>query len=464
MSKNKKEQKLWGGRFLRSTSPQVEAFTHSLSVDQRLAKQDLLGSIAHAQMLGKTAIIPRSDARRIVEGLKSLLRDLDRGKLDLDQNSEDIHTALQNALERRIGKAAQRLHTARSRNDQIVTDLRLYCKEQIQLQQAQILKLQQTILGQAQRAGLLVLPGYTHLRHAQPLLAAHLFLSYAAALQRDWERLEAAYRHTDELPLGSGALTGSGLATNRKLIAQRLGFSGIMENSVDAVTSRDFAGEILSALSLLGVHLSRIAEDLLLWSTSEFGFLRFGEEMLTGSSMMPQKQNPDFLELVRANSARLIGNLTSLLALLKGLPSGYQRDLQLDKEILFDSLDRSEAMLGILAQGISTIRWNPNRISQQLQENALYATDLAEYLVARGVPFSQAHQAVGQLLQFSEQKKKPLRALPLPDWRRFSPAFGADVLRLLDPQASVRQKKSSGSTNPRLVLQAIRRWKIKLGR
>ena len=450
--------------FRRTTSPRVESFTHSLSVDCRLAPQDLRGSIAHAQMLGKTGIIPRSDARRIVEGLRSLLRDLDRGRLALDGNAEDVHTALQNALERRIGKAAQRLHTARSRNDQVATDLRLYCKEQIRLQQGQTWKLQRVILTQAERAGFLILPGYTHLRHAQPVLAAHVLISYVAALQRDRERLDAAYRSSDEMPLGSGALAGSGLPIDRKTVARQLGFSRIMENSVDAVTSRDFAAELLAALSLLSLHLARMAEDLFLWSTSEFGFLRFGEQMLTGSSMMPQKQNPDFLELVRANAARVVGNLNSLLTLLKGLPSGYNRDLQMDKEILFDCLHRVWITQEVLAEGLSSLRWNRTRIAQQLQDDALYATDLAEHLVSRGVPFSEAHRAVGRLLNFSEQKKTPLRSLPLSDWKQFSPAFEAAALRLLNPQASVRQKKSLGSTNPRLVRQAIRRCKARLYR
>ena len=456
--------KLWGGRFRRKTSAQVERFTHSLDVDRRLARQDLLGSIAHAEMLGRSRIIPRSDSRRIVRGLKALLSELDRGRLHLPAGAEDIHTALQAALERKVGQAAQRLHTARSRNDQVVTDLRLYCKERIPKIRSFIRRLQQAILAQAERAGDRVMPGYTHLRHAQPVLIAHLLLSYLEALQRDAARLADGLNRLDELPLGSGALTGTGLAIRRRPVARQLGFSRVAANSMDAVTERDFVAELVSCLALLGVHGSRIAEDLLLWSSAEFGFVVLSERILTGSSMMPQKQNPDFLELVRANAARLVGELCSILTLLKGLPSGYHRDLQLDKEILFGALDRSEAMLVVLAEGFQALRWNPARLEAQLRDESLYATDLAEYLVERGVPFAQAHRSVGRLLAYAEGRGIPIRSLSPSQLRRFSPALGAGALKLLDPSASVRRKRSEGSTRPALVRAAVRRWKRLLRR
>ncbi len=457
-------KKLWGGRFSASTHKAVEKFSHSFSFDRRLARFDLLGSIAHARMLGKTGIIPRSDSEKLVRGLSSLLKAHDQGKLKLDPSAEDVHTAIQTTLARKEGRAAERLHTARSRNDQVVTAFRLYCKSVLAETIGAVTRLQKAILAQAEQAGNLVMPGYTHIRHAQPLTAGHLFVSYVVMLERDKERLTGALQRTDELPLGSGALTGSGLPIDRDYVARELGFARVAENSVDAVTERDFAAETLGAFSILGLHLARIAEDLMLWSTSEFGFIRFGEQMLTGSSMMPQKQNPDFLELTRAGSAKISGDLSAMLALLKGLPSGYQRDLQLDKEIFFGAADRLEGMLAVITAGFGAIRWNRARIAGQLADESLYATDLAEYLVAKGVSFAEAHRAVGKLLTYADREGVSLRALPLKTLRRFSAGFDQSLHKLLDPIGSVRRKKSFGSTNPSLVAKAIRRWKKKLGK
>ena len=452
-------KKLWGGRFTRTTAGLVEKFTHSFNVDRRLARYDLLGSIAHAQMLGTRKIIPAADAKRLVRTLQKMLQEFEQGSLKLDPAAEDVHTAIQQVLERRADTSAQRLHTARSRNDQVVTSLRLLCKEKLLDLQEETRKLQQQILRQAESAGKLTMPGFTHLRHAQPMLAAHLLLSYLEPLERDRQRLADALKRTDEMPLGSGALTGTGLPTDRLVLAKQLGFSRISNNSIDAVTDRDFVAEILFAVSLLGVHLSRIAEELIIFSTEEFGFLHFDERMLTGSSMMPQKQNPDFLELIRANAARLIGNLSAILTLLKGLPSGYQRDLQLDKEILFEGLDKIEQMLAVLTLGFQRIRWNKEKLAAQMKDDALYATDLAEYLVAKGVPFAQAHRSVGQLLAEADRRKSSVRSLPLATFQRCDAAFKADVYRLFDPAVSVARKRSAGSTNPTLVSQTIRRWK-----
>ncbi len=454
------KKKLWGGRFTRPTDRAVERFTHSLSVDRRLARYDLLGSIAHARMLGKTSIIPRKESQQLVRTLQILLSNLERGKLRIDPAAEDIHSAIQSLVEKKAGPAAQRLHTARSRNDQVVTSFRLYCAEEAENLRKSIRSVQKEILHQAEAVQQIILPGYTHLRHAQPVLLSHLLLSYLEMLQRDQDRLCSARCQTmEELPLGSGALAGTGLPIDRRMVARELGFSGLKENSIDAVTDRDFAVELLSALSLLSVHLSRIAEELILWSTAEFGFLRFDERLLTGSSMMPQKQNPDFLELARAGSARIIGNLSAMLTLLKGLPSGYQRDLQLDKEILFEALDRAEGMLAVLSVGFHGIRWNRQAMATQLKDESLYATDLAEYLVAKGVPFAEAHRAVGQLLAHADRTKTSLKNLPLATYRKFSAVFGRDAVRLLDPAASVRRKRSAGSTNPAEVARQIRRWK-----
>ena len=454
------KSKLWGGRFTRATHETIERFTHSLAVDQRLARYDLLGSIAHAKMLGKTGIIPQGDSNALVKALQILLKQLGRGHFKPDPSAEDIHTAIQFALEKKLGSRATVLHTARSRNDQVVTAFRLYCVEQGVNLNGAIRSVQREILRQAERTQDFILPGYTHLRHAQPVLLSHVLLSYMEMLERDRGRLWlTAGRAVYELPLGSGALVGTGLPINQSRVAKELGFLNPKENSIDGVSDRDFVVEFLSALSLLSVHLSRIAEELIIWSTAEFGFLRFDEQVLTGSSMMPQKQNPDFLELTRAGSARIIGNLSAMLTLLKGLPSGYQRDLQLDKEILFEAVDRMEGMLAVLAVGFHGIRWSRQAMAAQLKDESLYATDLAEYLVTKGVPFAQAHRSVGQLLSHADRTKTNLKTMPLAVYRKFSTAFGQDVVRLLDPAVSVQRKRSVGSTNPAQVRRQIRRWK-----
>lgn len=451
--------KLWGGRFSKPTSKTVEKFSHSLNVDGRMAREDLLGSIAHARMLGKSKIIPSKDSAKLVRTLQSMLRQLEQGKLKWNAGAEDIHTAIQSLIEKKAGSAAQRLHSARSRNDQVVTSFRIHTARRAQELERKILTLQKQLLTQARSAGSLAMPGYTHWRHAQPMLVSHLLLSYLEMFQRDRERLVLArISALAELPLGSGALTGSSLPVNRAAVAKELGFAGIKQNSIDGVTDRDFAVELLSAISLLGTHLSRIAEEWILFSTAEFGFLYFDEGMLTGSSMMPQKQNPDFLELIRANSAKLIGSQTSFLALLKGLPSGYQRDLQLDKEILFEALDRAEGMVEVLAAGAAGLRWNKAALSAQLQDDSLYATDLAEYLVQKGLPFAQSHRVVGQLLTHADKARERLSRLPLETFRKFSPAFGRDVLKLFNPAASVARKRSAGSTSPAEVSRQLRRW------
>ncbi len=457
-----RRKKLWGGRFSRSTAAAIEAFTHSFSVDRRLVRQDLLGSIAHARMLGKTRIIPSRQSARLVKALGQMLKEASRGRLALDPTAEDVHSAIQLALKKRIGQTADFLHTGRSRNDQVVTNFRLFCKETAGLLTGKIRELQKRILAQARRAGDLILPGYTHLRHAQPMLAAHLLLSYLHLLERDRERLAQARERLDELPLGSGALVGTGLPIDRKRVAKELGFSKIARNSVDAVTSRDFAGELLADLGLLGQHLSRIAEDLILWSTQEFGFLQFQERLLTGSSMMPQKQNPDFLELIRAGAARITGNFAALSGIVKGLPSGYHRDLQMDKELVFEAADLAQGMLQVLIEGISGIRWNRGRLAAQLADEALYATDLAEFLVGKGIPFASAHRAIGELMKQVHKRDGTLRSLPLHQWRRFSPAFDATVYRLLDPAVSVNRKRSLGSTQPAQVQRELRNWKAHL--
>lgn len=451
-------KKLWGGGYRGQTSPAIERFTTSLHVDQRLALEDLEGSIAHAKMLGRCRIIPTGEAAKLVRGLDAVRRDWLAGKVPMDPSAEDIHSVLHAALEHKIGAAAQRLHTARSRNDQVITDTRLYSLRAARRIADGIQQLQRAIVRTAAKHRALVVPGYTHLQHAQPVLWAHQLLAYCEALERDRQRAVAAADRLDELPLGSGALTGTTLPIDRRYVAKLLGFRRVAANSVDAVTDRDGLLELLAVFAILGIHLARIAEDLILWVSPEIGFATLDERLCTGSSMMPQKQNPDFLELSRAGAGKLIGALTGLLAICKGLPSGYNRDLQLDKEHLFAAIDTVTGMLEVLTEGIGGVIVQRARIAAALRDEALYATDLAEYLVAKGVPFAQAHRAVGELMGYCRQHQRQPSELTVATLRQFSPQFTEEVHRLFNPERSVARKRSLGSTHPRLVAQQLRQW------
>ena len=457
-------KKLWGGGYRQRTSQTIERYTASVAIDHRLAVEDLEGSIAHAKMLGRQRIIPPTEAARIIKGLESLKKDWEAGKVGFHPLAEDIHSVLHAALERKIGAAAQYLHTARSRNDQVITDTRLFSVRAARRIAGAIRALQSSIIQAASKHRMLVVPGYTHRQHAQPVLWAHWLLSYCEALERDHQRLMAAAERLNELPLGSGALTGTSLPIDRLVVAKTLGMSRVAANSMDAVSDRDGVLELLAVLTILGIHLSRIAEDLMYWVSPEVGFLALEEWLCTGSSMMPQKQNPDFLELTRANAGKLIGVLTGFLAVCKSLPSGYNRDLQVDKEHLLAAVDTTSQMLDVLIEGFHGLIIRPDAIQQALRNEALYATDLAEYLVEKGVPFAQAHHAVGELMGYCRQHQQQPSELTVATLRRFSPHFGSDVHRLFDPQVSVSRKQSLGSTNPRLVARQLAHWQRRVSR
>ena len=450
--------RLWGGGYRGATSPTIERFTSSIAVDQRLALEDLEGSIAHATMLGRQRIIPPREARRLIRGLQAVRRDWLAGRIPVDPSAEDIHSLLHEALARHVGAAADYLQTARSRNDQVITDTRLHSLRAARRIADAVRRLQRAIVQTASKHRTLIIPGYTHRQHAQPVLWAHWLLSYCEALERDHQRLLAAASRLDELPLGSGALTGTSLPIDRGFVAHRLGFARVSANSMDAVTDRDGLLELLAGLSILGIHLARLAEDLIFWVSPEVGVLALDERLCTGSSMMPQKQNPDFLELTRAGTGILVGTLTALLMVTKGLPSGYNRDLQADKGPLFRALDTAEGMLAVLAEGFHGLRVRRDRIAETLRDEALYATDLAEYLVAKGVPFAQAHRAVGELMGYCRRHRQQPSELTLATWRQFSSHFAEEARRLCDPAVSVARKRSLGSTNPRLVAQQLRLW------
>ena len=455
-------KKLWGSRFEKKTNPLVEKFTSSISFDYRLTRYDVLVGIAHAKMLGKSKIIPLKDSTKIVQGLKSILRQIEGGRFVFDKKCEDIHTNMQNALEKKIGKVAEKLHTARSRNDLVVTDLKMYAKDEIKNLKFAICNLQFALLGLAEKNVKVIIPGFTHLQHAQAVSLAHQVLAYVEMLERDKDRLEDAYKRCDVLPLGSAALAGTSLPINRNYVAKLLGFSKVSANSIDAVSDRDFVLEILADLSILSMHLSRMAEDFILWASPEFSLLELDDAFCTGSSLMPQKKNPDVLELIRGNTGTIYGNLVSLLTTMKGLPLSYNRDMQLDKVPLFNSLENLNGCLELLCALIKSAKINQNQALILSSDELLYATDLAEYLVKKGVAFKEAHNIVGKVVTYALKKKIFLSEITLDEWKKFSTYFKKDVYKLLNSQTSVAAKKSLGGTNFQGVKKQISNWKKRL--
>ena len=455
-------RKLWGSRFTKRTDPIVERFTSSIAVDYRLARYDVIGSIAHAKMLGRCQIISRAESRRLVTGLTRILRSIERGAWTPDPNAEDIHTQMQQLLDRQVGAVARTLHTARSRNDQVSLDLRLYCRDAVTRLVAAIRDLQRSLVHYGRIARDVVIPGYTHLQRAQPVLLAHHLLAYVEMLERDVERLNQVRVRIDVLPLGAGALAGTSLSIDRRYVAKLLGFSRVAANSMDAVSDRDFALELVSTLAMTGVHLSRLAEDAILWASAEFGILTLDDAFATGSSMMPQKKNPDVLELVRGQAGFLIGQLGGFLTMMKGLPLTYNRDLQWDKRFVFDTVEATQQGLAVLARLWRHARVNRAAARRLLDDDAMLATDLAESLVQRGVAFHDAHALVGRLVTMAERSGKRLRELSISELRRISPQFNHATLLRLDPARSVARKRSEGSTNPSMVKRALRRWEQRL--
>ena len=453
--------KPWSGRFAKKTHPLVDMYTSSLDVDSALYHEDIQASIAHARMLGRQGIIPRADADRIVRGLREIEKEIEGGEFPFDDRLEDIHTNIEARLADKIGEAADRLHTARSRNDQVATDLRLFLKERISELLMAINLLQSALLDTAERHRDAVLPGYTHLQRAQPVLLAHHLLAYFEMLERDFQRLAECYARSDVLPLGSGALAGVPYPIDRRGVARELGFAEISRNSIDAVSDRDFAVEFLSDAAICMMHLSRLAEEIILWSSAEFGFIELDDAFATGSSIMPQKKNPDVAELARARTGRLYGHLLGLLATLKGLPLSYNRDLQEDKEPLLDAHEVLFSTLLLLAEMLPTTQINEERMRAAAAANYALATDAADLLVRKGMPFRQAHQAVGKLVKYAQQRGKELSALTLKEYRRFSPLFDEEVLGL-DLEGSLKSRNVPGGTAPEQVHKALREARRRL--
>jgi argininosuccinate lyase len=450
------------GRFKQGPSEIALRFSESVSFDHRLYRHDIAGSLAHAAGLAAAGIISRDDLGKIDNGLREIEKEIAAGKFKWQTALEDVHMNIEAALTERIGEAGARLHAARSRNDQIALDLRLYVKEQIDEVSSRLQRFQTALLDLAQQHVDLVMPGYTHLQRAQPVYFAHYLLGQIEAFARDAERLLHCRERTDVLPLGSGALAGSTIVLDRQLIARELGFALVSQNSLDAVSDRDFICEFLFCLSMIGLHLSRLSEDFILWSTSEFGFIEFSDAFSTGSSLMPQKKNPDMAELTRGKTGRLYGNLLSILTTLKGLPSSYNRDLQEDKEALFDSVDTVTATLEIWAAMLPEIKINRDRMETAAGDPALLATDLAEYLVKKGVPFRQAHELVGKLVARALELDVALDNISPLQMQEISTAFGEDVAGIFDARRSLAQRNAIGAPSAENVKAQLERWRTQL--
>jgi argininosuccinate lyase len=452
-------KKPWSGRFSEKTSSVVESFTESISFDYRLWKYDIEGSIAHAKMLGKHSIISRKDSEKIIKGLEEIAKEIETGKFRFRKKLEDIHMNIEAALIEKTGDAGRKLHTARSRNDQVALDLRLYLRSETKEILSLIKKFQKILLHIAIKYLHVVMPGYTHLQRAQPVLLSHHLLAYVEMLQRDVERFHDGLKRTNLLPLGSCALAGTTFPIDRIYVAKLLGFDDISENSIDAVSDRDFAIEFLSDASLLIMHLSRLAEELILWSSEEFRFIEFPDAFTTGSSIMPQKKNPDVAELIRGKTGRVYGNLLSLLTTMKGLPLSYNRDLQEDKQPVFDTVDTIKSCLTVLNEMLPGITFNAKRMYETAGDAYSTATDMAEYLVKRGLPFRKSHEITGKIVLHCMKKGKKLEELTLKELNTFSPFIRNDIYSCLKAEESVKNKKSRGSTSPDEVKRQIQRLK-----
>ncbi len=455
------------GRFSSGPAAEVARFTESVSFDWRLWRHDIMGSKAHATMLEKAGLLSREELKTILGGLDAIAADIESGRFQWRPELEDVHMNIEAELTRRA-PAGAKLHTGRSRNDQVALDLRLWLRDETNGLLAEIRAMQKALVDLAEREGMIALPGYTHLQRAQPVLFAHHLLAYVEMLQRDHGRFTESLGRLNICPLGSGALAGSTLPLDRELVARLLGFvdsrgrAQIAQNSMDAVSDRDFAVEFCAAAALLGVHLSRLAEDLILWASAEFNFIRIADEYTTGSSLMPQKKNPDVAELARGKTGRVIGDLTALLIVLKGLPMTYNRDLQEDKEPLFDSADTVRSCVRLCAAMMQHIELRREVCLKASNDPALLATDLAEYLVRKGVPFRKAHHVVGELVALVEREGKRLNQLSLAQLHAAEEAFAPDALSLFDLQGALERRKLRGSPGKAQVRKQISRWKKQL--
>ena len=447
--------KLWGGRFEKSTNEVVDDFHSSITFDQRLYRQDIEGSIAHATMLGEQGIIQKEDAGAIVQGLKDILADIEAGKVEFALDAEDIHMNVETLLIERIGQAGKRLHTGRSRNDQVALDCRMYVKDAAKEAIGKLKSLMSALLDTAQQHTLTIMPGYTHMQKAQPITLAHHLCAYVEMFRRDILRFEAAYDAADVMPLGSGALAGTTYPLNRARVAELLDFSEITRNSLDGVSDRDFVLDYLYACSVMMMHLSRFCEEIILWNTNEFRFVEIDDGYATGSSIMPQKKNPDMAELTRGKTGRVYGDLVTLLTVMKGLPLAYNKDMQEDKEALFDARDTLVKCLDVFTGMFKTLKFRKDVMHAGAGGGFANATDAADYLVKKGLPFREAHEVLGRLVLHCIKENKALLDLPLAELKEFSPLFEQDVYDAISLETCVRQRNVPGGPAPAMVENTI---------
>lgn len=451
------KNKPWAGRFREPMAVSAEEFTSSIHFDVRLYKHDVIQSIAYARALVKAHVLTAAECKKIIRALEAIMKEMGSGRLKLDPQLEDVHMNIENFLIERVGEVGKKLHAGRSRNDQVSTDVRMYIKYEVTEVVLLINKLQSVLLDLAEKNIKVIMPGYTHLQRAQPVLLSHHLMAYFEMLQRDKERFLAAGREADVMTLGSGALAGTGFDIDREALAKELGFSRITRNSIDAVSDRDFAVDHIAACALLMMHLSRFSEELIIWSTYEFNFIELSDKFSTGSSIMPQKKNPDVAELCRGKAGRVYGDLLSLLTMMKGLPLAYNRDMQEDKEMLFDATDTVKSVLAIFPDMLATAKFNGEVMTAAARKGFLTATDVAYYLVRRGVPFREAHGIVGKIVAYCEESNMQLEYLSLKQLKQFSDAFTYDVTRILSAESSIANRNMPGGTATIKVKEAIKR-------
>lgn len=455
---------LWGGRFSEDARKNVQDFTESISYDRRLYRHDIMGSKAHAAMLAASGIIPEKTAKNIAKTLDGIKTRLDKGDFEFKAELEDIHMHIESEVIKTLGDEGARVHTARSRNDQVALDIRLYLRDEIDEMTAGIRELQKALVAQADANRRTIMPGFTHLQHAQPVLLAHHLLAYVEMFDRDIGRLEDARKRLNILPLGSGAIAGTTLPINREFVRKALDFPAMTRNSMDAVADRDFACEVLASLAIFAMHISRLSEDIILWMSQEFAFVMLSDSFCTGSSLMPQKKNPDIAELSRGKSGRVYGSLITLLTICKGLPLTYNRDLQEDKEPMFDAIDTVKSILSVYPQMIETMKVFPERMLEAASDPGLMATDLAEALVSKGVPFRHAHHKVGSLVKFAASAGKPLNKVTLKEMKSVFPEADESMLALFSPASAIKAREVFGGTGFKQVASQIKFWQKALSK
>lgn len=447
--------KLWGGRFEKSTDKSVDDFNSSIRFDSRMYRQDIAGSMAHAKMLGKCGIISEADSKLICNTLEEILSDIEKGTVDFEIDAEDIHMNIEKILTERIGDTGKKLHTGRSRNDQVALDIRMYIKEEIAEIKAMLSQLEHVLLVVAENNTNTILPGYTHLQRAQPITLAHHIMAYFQMFKRDVERLDDCFKRVNIMPLGSGALAGTTYPLDRLMVAEELGFDGITENSLDGVSDRDFALELASVLSIIMMHLSRFSEEVILWSTFEFGFIELDDAYSTGSSIMPQKKNPDVAELVRGKAGRVYGGLMALLTVMKSLPLAYNKDMQEDKEAIFDCIDTVKMCLPVFTSMISTMRIKKENMYKAAQGGFTNATDIADYLVKKGIPFRSAHEIIGKMVLYCIEREKGIDQLSMDEFKSFSEKIEDDVYEEISLEKCVSGRNLPGGPSKDAIMKSI---------